>query len=304
MTTRCAVLLLVLLAWPAQGLADTDTWSDDFDWGEAPTPEPDPWIDASPADGKRLFRTLCTGCHGAEGKGDGPVASSMFPRPRDLTSGVYKFRSTASGTLPTREDMLRTVTDGLPGTEMPSWGPQLKDEQLRSLVLYLERLAPRFATQGRKDSDVLVGELVAPEATPELLERGKQVYTDMKCATCHGERGRGDGEAARNYGQKAGSDTEVFDFTWGVYKGGATAEALVRTFVTGLDGTPMPSYVDSLPEERDRWALALYCLSLTRPRGLLFYLTERPTWYEPAAPKPRERPGDRQGDEAAPMLAK
>ena len=293
---------LALLALAPLVQAGDDGWGGDFGWEEDPTPTPtvDLWADASQADGKRLYRTLCSGCHGADGEGDGVAAKTMFPPPRDLTAGVYKFRSTASGTLPTRDDMLRTVTAGLPGTEMPSWGPQMKDEQLRSLVLYLERLSPRFSTDPRRPEDVLVDidALVPPEATPERLERGRAVYELMKCAACHGEGGRGDGEAADQYGRKNGSDTEVFDFTWGVYKGGATAEALYRAFVTGLDGTPMPSYVDSLPEDEDRWALALYCLSLTRKRGLPFYLTERPTWYEPAAPRPgkKARTDKGQGD--------
>ncbi len=307
---RFALLLAALLLWPAASQSQDDGWGGGFGWDEAPAQVVDPWLDASQADGKRLYRTLCAGCHGVEGQGDGPAAQTMFPRPRDLTAGVYKFRSTASGTLPTRDDMLRTLEQGLPGTEMPSWGPQLKDEQLRSLVLYLERVSPRFSTEPRQDANVLVDlqSLKAPDATPELLARGEQVYADMKCAACHGERGRGDGEAAKKHTRKTGN-SEVFDFTWGVYKGGATAESLYRTFVTGLDGTPMPSYVDSLPEDSDRWALALYCLSLTRERSLPFYLVERPTWYEPAAPKPRVKPGkakrtdDGQGADPPPVLA-
>jgi len=304
-------LAAVVLAWPTGVRSGDDGFGDGFGdgWGESPpAPTVDLWEDASAADGKRIFRNLCTGCHGADGEGDGVAADTMFPRPRDLTTGVYKFRSTESGTLPTREDLLRTLTDGLPGTEMPSWGPQLKDEQLRSLVLYVERLSPRFKTEVRDPTDVLVepGTLIAPEPTPERIARGRGVYERMKCSACHGDLGRGDGEAADQYGRKNGSDTEVFDFTWGVYKGGATPEALYRTFVTGLDGTPMPSYVDSLPEEEDRWALALYVLSLTRKRGLPFYLVERPTWYEPSAPpKPgkRARTDDRHPAPDEPVVA-
>ena len=286
-----AAVAVMLLATPGTSRSGDDAWGGGFGWDEEPAaaPEVDLWEDASAADGKHLYRTLCSGCHGVDGAGDGVAAPTMFPPPRDLTLGVYRFRTTPSGTLPTREDLLRTVRDGLPGTEMPSWGPQLKDEQLRSLVLFVQELSPRFKTDPAGPEDVLVdmAALVAPEATPELVERGRGVYEAMKCSACHGETGRGDGEAAAQYGRGSGTDTEVFDFTWGVYKGGASAESLYRTFVTGLDGTPMPSYVDSLPDDEDRWALALYCLSLTRKRGLPFYLAERPTWYEPAAPPPK-----------------
>ncbi len=299
LTAIAVIAVLLALTWPGDARSGDDGWGGG--WGDEPEAEPevDLWEDASAGHGKHLYRTLCAGCHGVEGAGDGVAAPTMFPPPRDLTAGVYKFRTTPSGTLPTREDLLRTVRDGLPGTEMPSWGPQLNDEQLRSLVLFVQRLSPRFKAEPAGPEDVIVDmdALVVPEATPDLLARGEQVYADMKCAACHGELGRGDGEAADQYGRKAGSDTEVFDFTWGVYRGGTSPQSLYRTFVTGLDGTPMPSYADSLPDDEDRWALALYVLSLTRKRGLPFFLAERPTWYEPMAPGKAKRTDDGQGAE-------
>lgn len=278
---RVCVLLMGLAAIL---LAPAAVRSDDLFGWEAPARQADPWAQADAAQGEKLFLAFCTGCHGREGRGDGVAAPTMFPRPRDLTLGVFKFRSTASGTLPLRDDLLRTISRGLPGTEMPAWQESLTDRQLRSLVLFVQTLSTRFELEDRQAEDVLVQyeDLAPPELTPDLLERGRQIYADMKCGTCHGDTGRADGPASAQYTQKAGSDTKVFDFTYGVYKGGSTAPDLYRTFVTGLDGTPMPSYAASLPEERDRWALAAFTLSLTRPRGLGFYLTERPTWREPA----------------------
>ncbi len=276
--TITITFLAALLAWPALVRSD-----DLFGW-EEPAKQTDPWARADEVRGERLFVAWCSGCHGRAGDGDSEAARFMFPKPRDLTAGQYKFRTTASGALPLRDDLLRTIRKGLPGTEMPSWEETLTERQLRDLVLYVETLSDRFELEERYPADVLVDfeNLQVPELTDELLARGAQVYAEMKCASCHGETGRGDGPAADQYDRRKGSDTEVFDFTYGVYKGGSTAPDLYRTFVTGLDGTPMPSYAASLPEEFDRWALAAHTLSLTRKRGFGFWATERPTWREPA----------------------
>jgi cytochrome c oxidase cbb3-type subunit I/II len=52
------------------------------------------------------------------------------------------------------------------------------------------------------------------------------------------------------------------DLTTGQFKSGPAVEDIFRTMSTGLSGTPMPSYSDSLPEA-DRWALAYYVLALS-----------------------------------------
>jgi cytochrome c oxidase cbb3-type subunit 2 len=52
------------------------------------------------------------------------------------------------------------------------------------------------------------------------------------------------------------------DLTSGQFKSGPAVEDIFRTMTTGLSGTPMPSYRDSLPEE-DRWALSYYVLALS-----------------------------------------
>ena len=167
---------------------------------------------------------------------------------------------------------------------MPAWGTYMDGRELGSLVLFLETLSPRFVEEPRDPADVLIkpGPKTIPPATPELLTRGKELYGKMRCGTCHGETGLGDGTAAPKLANNDGERADVFDFSYGVYKGGYDTAAVYRTFVTGLDGTPMPSYAESLPDEQDRWALVHYCRSLSRGRGLWFYLKERPTWEDPA----------------------
>src|SRR4249919_1899607 len=46
--------------------------------------------------GKRVFAQRCAVCHGPDGRGNGPAAPSRSPRPRDFSSGVFKYKSTAA----------------------------------------------------------------------------------------------------------------------------------------------------------------------------------------------------------------
>src|SRR6266542_6811159 len=98
--------------------------------------------------GKKVFDRYCISCHGVAGDGRGPTADFIDPRPRVLTSGVFKFRSTPSGELPTDADILRTVTNGLHGTYMPRWAPITARERA-DLVQLVKSLSPRFATEAQ-----------------------------------------------------------------------------------------------------------------------------------------------------------
>jgi len=151
-------------------------------------------------------------------------------------------------------------------------------------VLYIQGLSKRFAA--RTAAPTILVDLPALKPAPvteATIERGRVLYGKMRCGKCHGQAGEGDGKAAPGLKNNDGRRADVFDFSYGVYKGGYGPGAVYRTFVTGLDGTPMPSYGEALPNEADRWALVHYCRSLTRDRGLWFYLSEPPTWEEPVA---------------------
>lgn len=292
-------------------------WALTLAWGTAgcgaaaSAPAGDPVAPPLPdvATGRTLFGALCSGCHGAAGDGRTTVAARLAPPPRDLTRGEYRFRSTASGTLPTRADLLRSIALGLPGTAMPGWQAQLDGRELGSLVLYLETLSPRFAEEPRQPGDVLLAADATETAdSPALRDRGRQVYQRMGCGECHGPQGRGDGKAAATARNSNGTVSHVFDFTYGVYKGGSRPLDVYRTFVTGLDGSPMPAYDQSIPDVADRWALVHYVRSLGRDKGAVYYLTERPRWREPllgddalrAAPLPeRSAPSPQAADPPA-----
>ncbi|MBK7859705.1 MAG: c-type cytochrome [Archangiaceae bacterium] len=224
------------------------------------------------ARGRAVYRDACASCHGLTGGGDGPGAAELKPRPRDFVNGAFKFRSTASGARPLLRDVVRTVSVGIRGTWMPAFGKILTAEDLRAVSAYALQLAPPEEAAAVEVLVPPVEDLQPPADTPQLRDRGRKLYASMGCGQCHGPLGRGDGPAAAHAVNDEGESTAPADFTVGLYKGGSSPGDVYRTFVTGLDGTPMPSYAESLPDEADRWALVHYVRSLSRSPGLLFWL--------------------------------
>lgn len=216
--------------------------------------------------GKSIYERSCLICHGESGKGDGPAAfyNAAFsaPRARDFTVGNFKFRSTVSGSLPLDEDIFRTITNGIPGT-MPSFSG-LSSEQRWQVVAYIKTFYGGF----QEETPVVIKLAGLPIlSTAESVQRGKILFQDMDCHSCHGGQGRGDGKVALAGELHDSRDLPISpnDLTNPTgWKNGATASDVVRTLFTGLDGTPMPSYESQLiGHEDDAWHLANYLLSLS-----------------------------------------
>ena len=215
------------------------------------------------ARGRTVYMEQCASCHGTRGDGQGEAALSLDPRPRDFTTGVYKFRGTPSGQLPADEDLLRTLTVGVPGTAMDRYA-DLPERDRRALVVYLKSLSPRFA---KGPAGAPVAAPVSRSTAPEALPRGRGVYERMQCAACHGDGARGDGPLADQLTEEEGLPIRPADLTKPRLRSGPGPESVYRTVMTGLDGTPMPSYGDSLSSE-EAWDLALYILSLSQREGV------------------------------------
>jgi DMSO reductase family type II enzyme heme b subunit len=165
--------------------------------------------------------------------------------------------------MPTDEDLFRTITNGIPGTSMPSWR-SIPEKERRALVEHIKTFDERFKTQPRKP----IGIASPPPRTPQLLAKGKQLYQDAGCNDCHGATGQGDGPSAGTLKDDWENPITPYDFTkGGRYKAGSSVRDIYRTFTTGMAGTPMPSFEDSLAADQ-RWALAYYVQSLSeRPTG-------------------------------------
>ncbi len=217
-------------------------------------------------DGRIIYEQSCLVCHGESGLGDGQPgfynAAYSASRPRDLTVGNYKFRSTESGSLPLDQDLFRIITHGIPGT-MPSFSG-LSPEQRWQVVAYIKTFYAGF----QEETPELVSipeSLIAPSA--DSVQRGKAKYREMDCHSCHGEQGQGEGEVALAGELKDSRSLPISpnDLTNRTgWKNGSTARDVVRTLFTGLDGTPMPSYASQFAgQEEDAWHLANYILSLS-----------------------------------------
>ena len=88
--------------------------------------------------GKAKYDSLCGGCHGTSGKGDGPAAGGLNPKPQDHTNGKYM------NTL-TDQYLFDITKNGGVGVKksplMPAWGNTLKDDDVWNLTAYIRSLA-------------------------------------------------------------------------------------------------------------------------------------------------------------------
>ena len=91
---------------------------------------PPGWAETGdPAKGKAMYEKLCSVCHGAQGKGDGPASQMMRPPAADLTSSKVKDKPDA--------ELFQAIQHGRPPTAMPAFKGQLSDQQIHDVVAYI-----------------------------------------------------------------------------------------------------------------------------------------------------------------------
>lgn len=205
--------------------------------------------------GSRIFAQHCAVCHGPDGRGNGPAAPSMFPRPRDFSSGKFKYKSTAAGEPPTDEDLLRTIRDGLPASAMPYFAGLLSIEELNAVVEQVKSFSGVFSAPGRP-----IEIPAAIPTSPESVDRGKTLFADQGCAGCHGDAGRG----GQRFGDESSHAVFARDLTapW-TFRGGSRPQDIWLRLTTGIMPGPMPAYADALSAD-GRWDLANFVVSLAR----------------------------------------
>jgi mono/diheme cytochrome c family protein len=215
----------------------------------------------NPGRGSEVYRRYCITCHGERGDGAGEFAPYTVPRPRDFRQGTFKWRSTPSGSLPLVSDLERTIRDGVYWTAMPSFFP-LSARARRDVIAYIQTFSPRWTSDEAATPLAIAPE---PAHTPDSVAKGRAVYEKQNCAQCHGDRGTGDGPAAKTETDDWGNPILPFDLTKGHMKGGTTGADLYRVFMTGLNGTPMPSFVESIAPD-EAWDLVHYIQSFSGSR--------------------------------------
>jgi cytochrome c oxidase cbb3-type subunit 2 len=220
--------------------------------------------------GRGTFEIKCVGCHGRYGNGRTSAdtkSSTNFnvayhflnPQPRDLTAGAFKSRTTPSGALPTDEDLFRIISRGIrKGQIMPAWGNAadghiLPEQDRWDLVDYIKTLSPRFQSEPESEPIAIPTPPYATvkQAPPALIKEGRMVYRMLQCWSCHGNSGHGDGPSANELVDDWETPIHPFDFTSGAFKFGDTPGDIYRTFNTGLNGTPMPSFYDTILYPRE-----------------------------------------------------
>ena len=216
-------------------------------------------VQAQPSQGKAVYDARCAECHGSAGKGDGPASALLFPRPRDFTSGTYKIRTTETGSVPTDDDLIRSVRDGLPGSAMTGWKGIIPDADIVDVVRYIKSVSPRFA-----DRLAVVSVPAAQPRGPDSVARGEKIYAKVQCGKCHGSDGRGTGAVATDFEDDRKEPLAAANLTepW-TFHGGPTARDIFLRFRTGMSGTPMPSFKDAA-SDAEMWDLANYIVSLAR----------------------------------------
>jgi mono/diheme cytochrome c family protein len=225
---------------------------------------PDVGTEAQRESGRTLYVKNCAQCHGEKGDAAGYATPHLYPRPRDFTSGKFKVRTTPNGALPTHQDLVNIIRLGMPYTSMPAW-PDLTDQDVSNLAYYIKTFYPDFSNAESTPQPVELPS--APSATNESIELGKKLYVDTGCVKCHGNLGRGDGPSAPTLTDELNHPIRAADLTqiW-TFRGGSSREDIFRTMSTGLNGTPMPSFSDSLTPEQ-RWAITDFIVSLSGTEG-------------------------------------
>lgn len=217
------------------------------------------------AEGKFVYENNCVVCHGVMGDGRGEMAASLGIKPRSFKTGIFKYRSTPWGKLPTTEDLQHTVHNGITGTAMGMF-TNLSDDQLRAVVEYI-----KFFSRKWRKAENYAPPIELPKQPSWLVDdaqvtshaaKGKETFQTV-CVACHGPAGDGKGPAAVGLKDDWGEPVTPADLRQPHLRSGDEPSDIFRVLMTGLNGTPMVSFAEAFSEEQ-KWDLVAYILTLRR----------------------------------------
>ncbi len=251
--------------------------------------------------GRYIYYYRCMPCHGVAGRGDGPAADSMWPRPREFTDIAvagfddqttppkFKFRTTRYGWLPTDEDLFRTISRGLVGTAMEGWSGVLEPNDVWQVIAFIKTFStswndPEHIAKNPNDPVVVkeytepdspgplldFAAMTPPKVTPQLIADGAEAFRKIGCWQCHGVEARGDGSALGQHHDEWGYRAWPQNLASPLnYKAGHTVKEIYRDFTAGLNGSVMPTAPPESLDPKDakrgeylRWAMAAYVASI------------------------------------------
>ncbi len=182
-------------------------------------------VSGKAASGKKdvaaLYLKNCSICHGDKGDANTRAQSGMFPKPRDFTTAEAAIELT-------RERMIKSVTEGRPGTAMVSHKKKLTAQQIEDLVDYIRANFMRLP--------------VSEAGVPPAVSLGEKVYT-QNCSVCHGDNGN------TAFWAKNGLNPPPRDFTSPEAQSVLTRERMVHSVTNGRPGTGMMPFKKRLSKE-------------------------------------------------------
>lgn len=242
-TVKCTLILGILLVLPILASAQESHIGK---------------LSGHPGAGRELYFRYCWGCHGFRGDGNGENAPFINPQPRNFVAATFKCRSTVTGTLPTDDDLYNSIGRGFNTTNMPSW-IELTDQNRADLVAFIKTFSPRWKTEKAG-----VPITIPPETklTVESIKHGQELFQKLECWKCHGQEGRGDGPSASTLTDSNDQPIRPYNFAVGSrFKCGSTNQDVYKIFITGVDGTPMPSFADVIKPD-EAWDLVHFLRTL------------------------------------------
>lgn len=132
------------------------------------------------ARGEALYQKNCVSCHGAAGKGDGPSAMQLNPRPADFTAGHTDAHPDG--------DVFFWIQNGIAASAMPAFKTTLSDEDVWHVVNYVRRLSAqaRATTTGSFTPTVPITTSISsgmPGVDPAALQMLERADTMMNALT-------------------------------------------------------------------------------------------------------------------------
>ena len=170
--------------------------------------------------------------------------------------GVFKFRSTDIGQNPSRDDIVKTIKDGINGSygrTMPAFDTLSEPD-----LIALSEVVRVAADINAYDEPMQITD----RPIEADLERGAELYKEFGCVDCHGESGTGNGILSETLSDNHGLPIKPSDLSVGQFKGGNEPEDIWARIYTGIAGTSMPAFGTTASHE-DLWAVTEYVLSFS-----------------------------------------
>jgi mono/diheme cytochrome c family protein len=202
------------------------------------------WEAAGLQEGKETYVDYCLTCHGCAGNGLGSYAGTLSVTPADFKQEPFR-------SMP-EDQWFWHVSEGIPGTVMPTWKTSLTEEERWGVIRYIREVFARPAMHDPDEGDppAEYANMTNPvDLTVEVLDEGKAIFI-RECMVCHGDAGRGHGPYAE------GLQPSPPDFGDGSYGDYTDADYFWR-ISEGLPWSAMPAWKLQYTEE-DRWKLVHY----------------------------------------------